>query len=313
MRILLTGGAGFIGSHLVDAFISQGHDVLVIDDLSAGTRQNVHSGATLLVSNICSPDSASAVRRFAPHVLCHHAAQMDVRKSVADPAFDAQVNIVGLLNILAAAHSARTLEYVLFASSGGAIYGEQAALPTPETAVLNPISPYGAAKATGEQYLALYHRLHGTPYAALRYANVYGPRQTPDGEAGVVSIFTGRLLAHRPIEIFGDGKQTRDFVFVGDIVRANLIALEKRIQGPFNVGMGLETTVGYIAAALSELCGLEPQLLYRPPRKGEQRRSAVDPSKLETATGFRPRTPLLDGLRATLEYLAAAPSTKLPA
>jgi len=303
MRVLVTGGAGFIGSHLVDAFLAQCHDVLVIDNLSTGLREYVPDPAKLVVADIQSTEAATVIREFAPEVLCHHAAQMNVRTSVADPVRDAHVNIVGLVNVLEAARTAGSLRYVLFASSGGAVYGDQSLIPTPENSILEPASPYGLAKVVGEQYLALFRRLHSIPYVALRYSNVYGPRQTARGEAGVVSIFTTRLLAGEALRINGDGTQTRDFIYIDDVVRANLSALGNGIEGVFNVGTGRETTINQLADMLCEVAQFSAPRIYFPFRKGEQHRSALDSAKLAKVTGFRPQTSLRDGLEITFSYI----------
>lgn len=302
MRIVVTGGAGFIGSHLVDAFLGADHEVLVIDSLVSGRRENLPPGVELVVADIRSDDSADAIARFRPQVLCHQAAQMDVRKSVEDPAFDADVNLVGLCRTYEAARKAGALEHVLFAGSGGAMYGEQEVFPAPEDHPVRPESPYGLAKAAGEEYLALFYRLYGIPYTALRYANVYGPRQNPHGEAGVVAIFSQRLLEGKPITIFGDGKQTRDFVYVADVVQANLIALEKRLVGGFNVGTGVETDVNTLAVKIIEAVGVSAVPKYGPARAGEQQRSVISSKKLEEATGFAPRVDLDEGILRTVEF-----------
>lgn len=302
MRILVTGGAGFIGSHLVDAFLAEGHDVLVVDSLVSGRKENVNPKAELVVTDIRSDESAQVITTFAPEVLCHQAAQMDVRKSVTDPVFDADVNLVGLVKTYEAARAGGGLEHVLFAGSGGAMYGEQQAFPAGETHPVAPESPYGLTKACGEQYLALFERMYGVGYTALRYANVYGPRQNPHGEAGVVAIFSQRLLQGQPITIFGDGKQTRDYVFVHDVVKANLLALSHRLVGGFNVGTGRETDVNELAATLIRLTQTEREPDYAPARAGEQARSVITSEKLRLATGFAPETPLERGLDETVAY-----------
>jgi UDP-glucose 4-epimerase len=300
-RILVTGGAGFIGSHLVDAFVTRRYEVLVIDNLSTGSIQNLNAKCSLEVCDICSKCAFTTVKAFAPQILCHQAAQMDIRKSVRDPAADAETNIVGLVNVLEASRTADKLQYVLFASSGGAIYGEQEIFPAPEEHRLAPTSPYGLAKAAGEGYLDFYHRIYGISYVALRYGNVYGPRQTPHGEAGVVSIFLGRLLDQKPLFVYGDGEQTRDFVFIDDVVKANLLALDHRLVGAFNVGTGSEVSINTIASALKRVTGLRVPNIYAEPRQGEQKRSVIDPRRLEMATGFRPQARLEDALFRTFE------------
>ncbi|MFO7768691.1 MAG: NAD-dependent epimerase/dehydratase family protein, partial [bacterium] len=243
LRILVTGGAGFIGSHVTDAFIARGHAVAVLDDLSTGDPALIHPGAEFFEGDIRDAERVEDVfRSFRPDVLDHHAAQMDVRRSVADPRFDAEVNILGSLTLLDACVRHGTGR-VIFASTGGAIYGEQERFPADEGHPADPVSPYGAAKLAAEKYLNVYHTLHGLSYAALRYGNVYGPRQNPFGEAGVVAIFTHMLLEGEEPVINGDGLQTRDYVYVGDVVAANLAALEGTGSLVVNIGTGRETTV----------------------------------------------------------------------
>src|SRR6202795_4518746 len=247
MRVLVSGGAGFIGSHTVDALAARGgHEIAVIDDLSAGKREELNPRARFHQVDV---RDASAVRgvieRERPEVLVHLAAQMDVRRSVADPAFDAQVNLVGFLNLMEAARS-RGLKRVVFSSTGGAIYGEQDTFPADEGHPCRPVSPYGVAKFSTEAYLFFYRAQYGIDYAAMRYANVYGPRQDPHGEAGVVAIFCGRLLEDQPVTIFGNGAQTRDYVYVGDVVRANVAAVTAAVTGPINIGTGIETSVNQL-------------------------------------------------------------------
>jgi UDP-glucose 4-epimerase len=304
MRILVTGGAGFIGSHLVDRFIGDGHDVVVIDDLSGGRADVVNPRARLVVADVRGPEAAAAVKAFAPEVLCHHAAQMDVRKSVSNPAFDADVNLVGLLNVMENARLTGALAHVLFASSGGAMYGEQEHYPAREDHPTRPESPYGLAKAMSEHYLDWYQRFYGVSYTALRYGNVYGPRQNPHGEAGVVAIFCQRILDNRALTIFGDGGQTRDYVFVDDVVAANALALDKRLQGGFNVGAGIETDVKQLAQGLIAASGKNIEVHHEAARPGEQRRSVIDPAKLKAA-GWAPSVVVDDGLKRTYSWFQA--------
>jgi UDP-glucose 4-epimerase len=303
-RILVTGGAGFIGSHIVDRFIALGHEVVVVDDLSGGKRENVNAQARLEVHDIRTPECARVIAAFRPQVICHHAAQMDVRKSVEDPAFDADVNLVGLLRILEAARKAGALEHVIFASSGGAMYGELPAdrPPAREDTEVKPESPYGLSKAVSEQYLALYQRMYGTTYTALRYGNVYGPRQNPHGEAGVVAIFCGRILKGESLTVFGDGKQTRDYVFVTDVVDANARALERRPVGGFNVGTGQETDVLALARGLVAASKKAIDVKHAPARQGEQQRSVIDPAAYGRETGWKPTVPIDDGLAKTYAW-----------
>ena len=304
MRILVTGGAGFIGSHLVDRFVKDDNDVVVLDDLSSGLREQVNPRARLVVADVRGEVAAAAVTAFAPQVLCLHAAQMDVRKSVAVPAFDADVNLVGLLNVMEAARAAGALQHTLFASSGGAMYGEQDAFPATETHAVRPESPYGLAKAVSEQYLDWYHRFYKIPYTALRYGNVYGPRQNPHGEAGVVAIFCARILAGKPITIFGDGTQTRDYVYVEDVVNANALALQHRLVGGFNVGQGKETDVNKLASALLAASTSKVEVSHAAARPGEQKRSVIDPAKLNKACGWKAGTSVDDGLARTFRWVA---------
>jgi UDP-glucose 4-epimerase len=301
MRIVITGGAGFIGSNVADAFLERGHAVLVLDDLSSGKRENVPEKAELAAEDIRAPEAKRAIEAFCPDVLCHHAAQIDVRKSVADPGFDADVNIVGTLRLLETCRAVGA-KRVLFASTGGAIYGEQDFHPATETHPERPVSPYGCAKLSIEKYLHYYAVQYGFRCACLRYANVYGPRQNAHGEAGVVAIFASRLLAGEAPSINGDGGQTRDFVYVGDVVRANVIALEKDLVGSFNVGTGVETSVNALYDCIRRAAGSELQATRGPGKPGEQLRSSLDASALERATGFRPKTLLEDGIRETVAY-----------
>jgi UDP-glucose 4-epimerase len=307
-RILVTGGAGFIGSHVVDRYVSDGHRVSVLDDLSTGKREQVNAAAEFHHADILDPrvEAIFAAGRF--DVVNHHAAQIDVRKSVADPIFDARVNILGTLRLLELARQHGVKRFV-FVSSGGAAYGEQARFPADEDHPMNPVSPYGVGKATGEHYCFYYQAVHGLPYVALRYANVYGPRQDPHGEAGVVAIFAARLLAGQPCTIFGDGRQTRDYVYVGDVVEANAVAadLSRDAGGPFNIGTGVETDVNRLFALVAEAAGRPGAVPARgPARAGEQRRSVIDPSRASAALGWRPRTALPQGIARTVEYFRAA-------
>ncbi|MET0153231.1 MAG: NAD-dependent epimerase/dehydratase family protein [Candidatus Binatia bacterium] len=301
MKALITGGAGFIGSTIADAYLAAGHEVAVVDNLYSGKRENVPAGAQFHEIDIVSPAIADVVAAERPDVISHHAAQMDVRLSVASPAFDAEVNILGTIRLLEAAVK-NGVGRVIFASSGGATYGEQERFPARETDRTQPISPYGVSKRSGEHYLFYYHAVHGLPYLALRYANVYGPRQDPHGEAGVVAIFCEKLLRGEPPRINGDGKQTRDYVFVEDLVRANLAALDSAHVGPVNVGTGRETDVVALAAKLVALSGrpLAPQ--HAPAKAGEQRRSVIDPALAKQALGWEPRVALDEGLARTYEW-----------
>lgn len=305
MRILVTGGAGFIGSHLVDAFLADGHSVAIVDNLSTGTRENINSAAHFYEADIRDADAVDAIfARERPEVLCHQAAQLDVRKSVADPAYDAEVNVVGTLRLLQAGRE-YDLRKVLFASTGGAIYGEADVIPTPEAYPAAPISPYGVAKLAVEHYLHYYQVIHGLPYVALRYANVYGPRQNPHGEAGVVAIFAERLLRGEPATINGDGRNSRDYVYVGDVVAANRRALTGDHTGPYNVGTGTETDVNTIFQQLNRLTEADAEERHGEPKAGEQRRSCLSWEKIARDLGWRPDVPLDAGLARTVEFFLA--------
>ena len=299
MRALVTGGAGFIGSHVVDALLARGDEVHVLDDLSKGLPENVAAGAVLHVADIREPDEIVDIAR--PDVVLHLAAQADVRVSVDRPDFDADVNVIGTVRMLEAArrHGAK----LVFTSSGGAAYGECEG-PAPETAPLRPLAPYGTSKVCGEEYLATYNRLYGTSHVSLRLGNVFGPRQSPHGEAGVVSIFMGLLHEGGTPRIFGDGSQTRDYVFVGDVADALLLALN-RDGGAFNIGTGEEISVLELYRAIEAATGIarEPQLA--PARLGELQRSVLDPSLAARELGWRPAHSLAEGLAATWAWVAA--------
>jgi UDP-glucose 4-epimerase len=299
MRAIVTGGAGFIGSHVVDALLARGDEVHVLDDLSKGRRENVAEGAMLHVADVREPDEVfDAVR---PRAVLHLAAQADVRVSVERPAFDAEVNVLGTLRILEAArrHDAK----VVLASTGGAIYGECDG-PAPESAPRRPLSPYGTSKLAAEEYLATYNRLYGGGHVSLRLANVYGPRQVVHGEAGVVAIFMGLLRDGGTPLIYGDGTQTRDYVYVGDVAEAALAALEPD-GGVFNVGTGVETSVLELYDAVERASGIERAARHAPRRRGELSRSVLDVSLAARELGWTPRVALADGLARTWESVAA--------
>jgi UDP-glucose 4-epimerase len=310
MTALVTGGAGFIGSNLVDALLARGERVVVVDDLSTGRRSNLDAalgqGAELHELDVRDAGALNAVfQHERPKLVFHLAAQIDVRRSVADPAADARVNVEGTVNVLAAAHAAGARR-VVYSATGGAVYGEAEQVPTPEDAPAQPLAPYGQAKLAGEGYCALFTRLHGLSTVALRYANVYGPRQDPLGEGGVIAIFCGCLAEGRAPTIYGDGAQTRDYVYVGDVVAANLRAAELNVAGPVNVGTGVETSVLDLAAAFRELedgASFEP--VHAPARAGEVLRSCLDASRAREQLGWEPQVPLADGLRRTLAAIAA--------
>ena len=305
MKVLVTGGAGFIGSHVADRLVADGHDVVILDDLSAGHVEHLQPNARFYQMDVHSPWIDELFRIERPEAVVHQAAQASVRRSVEDPVFDASVNVLGTAALLQASahHGVRRF---LFASTGGALYGDADVTPTPEDYATLPVSPYGASKLAAEVYLRTFHAMHGLSYAALRYANVYGPRQDPHGEAGVVAIFTRRLLSREKARINGDGKQTRDFVYVGDVAEANSRALVSDAVGSFNVGTGIETDISTIFQLLKRLTGSNQPEEHGPPMPGEQRRSVVDARKIEKALGWKPKTSLQAGLDATVQYFREA-------
>jgi UDP-glucose 4-epimerase len=301
LKVLVTGGAGFIGSHVVDRLAADGHDVVILDDLSTGDVDRLQPSARFYQIDLRSPWLDELFRIEKPEAVVHQAAQASVRRSVEDPVFDAGVNVLGSAALLhASAHHG--VRRFLFASTGGALYGDADVVPTPEDYPTLPVSPYGASKLAAEVYLRTFHSLHGLSYAALRYANVYGPRQDPHGEAGVVAIFAQRLLSGDRARINGDGKQTRDFVFVGDVAEANARALTSDVVGSFNVGTGVETDITTIFQLLRRLTGSNQPEEHGPPLAGEQRRSVVDSRKIEKVLGWKPTTSLEAGLDATVRY-----------
>ena len=302
MKVLVTGGAGFIASHIVDAYVERGHEVTVVDNLSSGQRENVNRRAELIVADLRDPQTAAtlAARRF--DILNHHAAQIDVRVSVADPAADAELNIVAALRLVQALVTSG-VKKIVFASSGGAIYGDPVRVPQSEEHPTAPISPYGCAKLAIDQYLHYYRVVHAVPSVSLRYGNVYGPRQRKDGEAGVVAIFAGAMLEGQQPRINGSGEQTRDYVFVEDVVRANMAATELDLTGPYNVGTGIETSVNALHAGLSKVIGTTKPAVRAPAKAGEQMRSVLDASRLWKAAGLPPPVPISEGLRQTVEWM----------
>jgi len=309
-KILVTGGAGFIGSNVAEAHIDRGDRVWIIDDLSSGRLDNVPAGAEFHQLDIGDPRVGDLIRGIGFDIINHHAAQIDVRVSVADPALDARVNVTGLLNILEAARESGTAR-IVFVSSGGVVYGEPHEIPTPENAPKEPLSPYGVTKLAGEHYLNYYREVHGLDYVALRYGNVYGPRQDPHGEAGVVAIFCQRLLRGEPLVIYGDGEQTRDYVYVGDVVRANLMVARMHLSPApgldaraFNVATGIETTVNELADILQGASGIHTGRAFEGFRPGELRRSALSTARLRER-GWTPALSLREGLAATFEHIAS--------
>ena len=311
-RALVTGGAGFIGSHVTDLFIGQGYDVTILDDFSAGKDANVNPAATVVRESIASPAASALVRDGRFDVILHLAAQIDVRKSVDDPAWDAAMNIGGSLNLLEAVRKSGYRTRFVFSSSGGAQYGDFVSMPTIETAAKDPQSPYGVAKLTVEYYMSYFARVHGLDTVALRYANVYGPRQDPHGEAGVVAIFCRRVLSGTAITAYGDGLQTRDYVFVADVARANLLAAESPLPPAgrlddrgFNIGTGIETSVIQLAESLQRAAGASVTMHHADARAGEQRRSCLMYAKTTEALGWTPQVSLDEGLSATLAFFRA--------
>ena len=312
--VLVTGGAGFIGSHVADALVREGHRVHVLDSLAGGRRENVPAEAVFHEMDVRDPEVRALWGEHRFRALLHFAAQMDVRRSVADPIYDADVNVLGLLNLLEAGRHAG-LEKTVFASTGGAIYGEpdpavNGGGPQPEEHPQRPASPYGITKLVSEHYLRFYHDLYGLPYVALRFANVYGPRQNPHGEAGVVAIFTERLLGGEQPVINGPGLQTRDYVYVGDVVDAVVKALAYPESGPYNVGTGVETDVNTLFGHINRLTGAHVEERHGPAKPGEQQRSVLDVSRTRAALGWDPSVPLDEGLARTVAWFrdrAAAP------
>jgi UDP-glucose 4-epimerase len=305
MRIVVTGGAGFIGSQVADAFVTAGHEVLIVDNLSTGVRANVNPRARFVEADIKGEAAAQAIEAFAPQVLNLHAAQIDVRRSVSSPRFDADTNVGGTLNVLEAGRRGGHLGRVVYAASGGSMYGDTAVVPTPETEPGAPVSPYGVSKYACELYLACFRAMHGLHYVALRYANVYGPRQNSHGEAGVVAIFAERLLRGEACTIYGDGGQTRDFVFVGDVVAANLKALTTSFCGGVNIGTGIETDVNAVYALLAKHVGTSAPATYAAGKPGEQRRSVLANARARQVFEWRPTHEVDQGLAATVAWYRA--------
>jgi UDP-glucose 4-epimerase len=303
MHVLVTGGAGFIGSHIADALIARGDRVSVVDDLSTGDRANVNPAAELHVVDLRDAAAAELVASLRPDAIVHQAAQVDLRKSVAEPATDAEVNVVGSVRLLEAAAGAGVKRF-LFASTGGAIYGEPLQVPQTEEHPAAPLSPYGCAKLAVEHYMHYYAEVRGLSCVALRYANVYGPRQSPKGEAGVIAIFARRLFAGDEVTINGSGAQTRDFVYVDDVVAANLAAVDADFRGAYNVGTGVETSINDLYEAMARLTGATRPPRPAPAKVGEQVRSVIDGSRLRTLARLSEPVPLNEGLKRTLNWFS---------
>lgn len=302
MKILVTGGAGFIASHITDAFVNEGHQVVVFDDLSSGFEKNINPKAKFVKGNICDKDLVEKL--FSEEnfdVVNHHAAQMDVRRSVKDPAFDANTNIIGTINLLQNAIKYKVKKF-MFASTGGAVYGEQSYFPADENHPTQPRSPYGISKLAVEKYLYFYNVEYGLNYTILRYANIYGPRQNPFGEAGVVAIFSTKLLKSEQPIINGSGEQTRDYVYIGDVVKANLITLNDTANDIYNVGTGIETNVNQLFHKLNTIIQANKEEKHGPAAPGEQMRSVITSEKLFKKFGWKPATSLEDGLKLTVDF-----------
>ena len=305
-HILITGGAGFIGSHLADAFSSRGWRVSIIDNLSTGDRRNVPAEAALYEADLRRPETLALLDELRPDVVAHEAAQIDVRVSVRDPGFDAETNIVASVRLLQKCVDTRVKRF-LFASTGGAIYGDPLFVPQDESHPLRPLSPYGCAKLAVEHYMNYFREVHGLATTALRYANVYGPRQSPHGEAGVVAIFADRMLRGEEVTINGSGEQTRDFVYVADVVAANVALAEREdLPGPYNVGTGVETSVNEIHATMASILGDQRPARHGDAKAGEQLRSVLDASALRKVAGLGEPVALGEGMAATLEWFRSA-------
>ncbi len=303
MKILVTGGAGFIGSTIVDEFIAKGHRVWVLDNESSGNRKQVNPKASYVRADVTDKKKLAALfKRVKFDVVDHHAAQIDVRRSVADPEFDARVNILGLLNVLTQCRETK-VKKIIFSSSGGTVYGE-CPRPADESFPEVPLSPYGVAKLASEKYIQAAASLTGIKYTILRYANVYGPRQDPHGEAGVVAIFSQRLLKGEPISIFGDGKQVRDFVYVKDVARANMLALTRANNAIVNIGTGKTTSVVGLYQSMASILNVKRKPVHKPARKGELSRSVLNIARAKRVLGWTPQMPVRQGLAETIQYFA---------
>lgn len=301
VKVMVTGGAGFIGSHIVDALLNEKHDVVIVDNLSTGSRNNINPGARFYEVNICSSDIAHVFESERPQIVCHQAAQTVISRSVADPLFDANVNILGSVNLIS-----NCLRYgvkkLIYASSGGAVYGEPEHLPATEQYPVNPLSQYGASKHTVEHYLHLYWLQHSLEYVSLRYSNIYGPRQNPSGEAGVIAIFTGQMLRSEQPTIFGKGDKTRDYTYVADIAQANLLAMPAGKTGIYNIGTGVETSDRQIFDIVAQNVGYKGEPKHSPVRQGEIYRICLDSSKAKAELGWEPLTSVKNGIAQTVGF-----------
>lgn len=301
MKILATGGAGFIASHVVDALIEKRHEIIVVDNLYCGFEKNINPKAKFHKLDIGDPEIQNLVAEFKPEVVIHHAAQMDVRKSVSDPMFDATTNVIGSLNLLEACRKNGVRKF-MFSSTGGAIYGEQDYFPADEEHPLRPLSPYGITKLCLEKYLFYYKEVFGLEHVILRYGNIYGPRQNPHGEAGVIAIFIKKILAGEQPVINGPGTQTRDYTYVGDVVQANLLALDYKKSGIFNVGTGIETDVNRLFTVINQALGNPAKEIHAEAKAGEQQRSVLSTRKISEELGWSQKMSLEEGLKITVEW-----------
>jgi UDP-glucose 4-epimerase len=309
MKIMVTGGAGFIGSHVVDTFVNNGHEVIIVDNLSTGRRSNLNPAATFYEVDIRSPEMAEIFEKERPQVVDHHAAQMDVRRSVEDPLFDAEVNVMGSIKLIELAREYE-VERFIYISTGGAVYGEPVYLPCDEDHPINPICPYGASKHTVEHYLFMYQELYDLEYVVLRYPNVYGPRQDPHGEAGVVAIFSGQMLKNAPVVINGDGEQERDFVYVQDCAQGNLLALTtENTNTIFNLGFGVGTTINEVYENLRDITDYQLTAEHGPSKAGETRRIFLEAKKAGKYLDWKPTIGLNAGLRETVNYFREVEAT----
>lgn len=301
MKVLVTGGAGFIGSHIVDAYINSGHQVIIFDNLSTGVKENLNPKAKFFHVDICSDEAIKLFVKEKPKILNHHAAQIRVDLATKDPVMDVTVNTLSVIRFMEAAKSHKFLKKVIFASTGGAMYGEKP-VPHSEKITPQPVSPYGISKRAAELYLHYYYHTYNIPYIALRYSNVYGPRQNPHGEAGVVSIFCESILSGKHPTINGDGTQTRDYVFVKDVVNANMLVTKKEIIGFYNIGTSVETDVNTIYKLVSQNLNYPKTATHGPPRPGEQQKSSLDFSLATKKLSWQPKTKLYDGIRQTVNF-----------